>query len=152
MMCLDGMHDGGVLAVAACEVRADDGMRPFDLVVDGLAKIMQESGAFGGDRIESELACDGTGKRRDLERMLQDVLSVRGAVLETAERLDDVGMQVVNAHVESSLLAGLLHLLVDVTRRLLEHLLDAGGMDAAVGDEVLERDAGGLATYRVEAR
>ncbi len=88
-------------------------------MVDGLAKIMQESGAFGGDRIESELACDGTGKRRDLERMLQDVLSVRGAVLETAERLDDVGMQVVNAHVESSLLAGLLHLLVDVTRRLL---------------------------------
>ena len=35
---------------------------------------------------------------------------------------------------------------------LLEHLLDAGRVDAAVRDEALERDAADLAADRVEAR
>ena len=45
-------------------------------------------------------------------------------------------MQIVDADVESGLLAGLAHALLDKVRRLLVHLLDARRVDAAVGDEV----------------
>ncbi len=45
---LDGVDDLGALAVATCEVGADDGMRALDLVVDGLAEVMQKTGALGG--------------------------------------------------------------------------------------------------------
>ena len=61
-------------------------------------------------------------------------------------------MKVVDADLERGLFTGFLHLLLDVGRRLLEHLLDAGRVDAPVCDEVLERDAGDLATDGVEAR
>ena len=56
-----------------------------------------------------------------------------------------------NAGVESSLLAGLAHALLNQVGSLVIHLLDAGGVNAAVGDEVLEGDTGGLTTDRIEA-
>ena len=61
-------------------------------------------------------------------------------------------MQVVDAGIEGRLLAGLADSLVHELLRLLVELLDAGGMDAAVCDEVLERHARSLAAHRVEAR
>ena len=61
-------------------------------------------------------------------------------------------MEVVEARVEDGLLAGLLDLLGHIRLGLVEHLLDARGMDAAVLDEALERDAADLAADRVEAR
>ena len=60
-------------------------------------------------------------------------------------------MQVVDARVEGGLLARLLDALVDEGLGLLEHLLDARGVDAAVGDEVLHRDAADLAAHGIEA-
>ncbi len=64
--------------------------------------------------------------------VLQDVLTKRGAVAQGAEGLDDLGVQVVDAGVERGLLAGLLDALVHEGLGLLVHLLDAGGVDAAV--------------------
>ena len=61
-------------------------------------------------------------------------------------------MQVVDAGIERSLLARLADALVHKVLCLLVQLLDASGMDAAVGDEVLERHARGLAADGVEAR
>ena len=57
-----------------------------------------------------------------------------------------------NARVECSLLASLLHALVHELFCLAEHLFDARGMDAAVGNEVFHGDAADFAANRVEAR
>ena len=46
--------------------------------------------------------------------------------------------------------AGLADLVVHLAAGLLHHFLDAGGMDAAVHDELLQRDAGDLAAHRIE--
>ena len=61
-------------------------------------------------------------------------------------------MESVDARLERRLLAGFLDALVDFAFRLLDHLLDAGRMDAAVLDELLERNASDFAAHRVEAR
>ena len=61
-------------------------------------------------------------------------------------------MQVVNAGIEGSLLASLAHALLNQVGSFVIHLLDAGRVNAAVGDEVLEGNTGGLTTDRVEAR
>ena len=57
-----------------------------------------------------------------------------------------------DARIEGSLLSGLLHALLHELLCLRVHLLDARRMDAPVGDEVLERDACGLAANGIEAR
>ena len=61
-------------------------------------------------------------------------------------------MQAVDARVERRLLAGLLDAEVDFALRFLDHFLDACRMDAAVLDELFERDARDLAAHRIEAR
>ncbi len=61
-------------------------------------------------------------------------------------------MQVVDTGIKGSLLASLAHALLNQVGSLVIHLLNAGGVNAAVGDEVLEGNTGGLTTDRVEAR
>ena len=84
--------------------------------------------------------------------MLQNVLAKRSAVAKSTQGLDDLGMQVVDTGIEGGLLAGLAHTLLNQVGGLVIHLLDAGRVNTTVGNEVLERHAGGLTTDRIEAR
>ena len=61
-------------------------------------------------------------------------------------------MEVVDARVEGSLLAGLHHALVHELLRLAIHLLDAGRVNATVRDEVFQGHARYLASHGIEAR
>ena len=83
--------------------------------------------------------------------MTENVLAKRGAIAKGTEGLDDLGVQVVDAHIECRLLAGLADALLHKVGGLLVHLLNAGWVNAAVGDQVLKGDACGLATNRIEA-
>ena len=84
--------------------------------------------------------------------MLEHVLTKRGTVAQGTKGLDDLGVQVVDAGIEGSLLASLAHALLNQVGGLVIHLLDAGRVNAAVSDKVLKGHAGGLATDRIEAR
>ena len=84
--------------------------------------------------------------------MLEHVLTKRGAVTQGTQGLDDLGVQIVDTGIEGSLFASLTHALLNQVGGLVIHLLDAGGVNAAVSNKVLEGDAGGLATDRIEAR
>ena len=48
-------------------------------------------------------------------------------------------MQAVDAQIDGRALADLDDLLLDLLLHLGDHLLDAGGMDSAVGDELMQR-------------
>ena len=151
VMRLDGVDDGGLLAEAAGEVGADDGMTAVDFAVDGLPDVVQQAGAFGGDGIESQLGGDDAGEIGDFERMVQHILAVARAIEQAAERVDELGMEIVHAGVEDGLLPRLVDLLVDELLGLLIHLLDTRGMDAPIGDEVLHGDTADFAADRVVA-
>ena len=152
MVSLDSVDDNGLLTITAGKLGADDGMRALDVVVDCLAKVVQQAGALGGHNVQAKLGSHHAAQVRDFEGVLKHVLTKRSTVAQGTKGLDDLGMQVVNAGIEGSLLASLAHALLNQVGSLVIHLLDAGRVNAAVGDEVLEGDTGGLATDRVEAR
>src|SRR5208337_1485338 len=84
--------------------------------------------------------------------MGEDVLAIARAVVEPAQSLDELGRHIVQADVEDDFLAFLVDLLGDLSRDLLDDLLDTRRMDPPVGYEPLEGNPSYLAAYRVEAR
>ena len=86
----------------------------------------------------------------DLDGVAQHVLAVAGAVTHAAQELDQLRMDAVQVGLKDGLFAGLADLVVHFLAGLLHHLLDAGGVDAAVGDQLLQGDAGDLAAHRIE--
>ena len=84
--------------------------------------------------------------------VLEHVLAVARPELEPAEELDDLRRQARDAGLVGGLLAGLAHDQVDLGAGLGDDLLDPAGVDAAVGDELGDRQPRDLAADRVEAR
>ncbi len=125
---------------------------PSDLVGHRLAEVVQQRGPPGGLLTGSQLGGHDRGQMRALDRVLEHVLAVRGAVVQPAEHLDQLGMQAVHVGLERCLLARLDHLLLDLGLGLEVHLLDPGGMDAAVGDQALDGQPGDLTADAVEGR
>ena len=71
--------------------------------------------------------------------MLIDVLPVAGTEFQAADELDELGMQPENALFKYGGFARLFDLLVDFLGDPLHRFLDAGGMNAAVRDQPLQR-------------
>src|SRR6266508_4790292 len=84
--------------------------------------------------------------------MPEDVLAVGRPVLEAPQHLDHLWVDVRDPDFHQRLLTRPLDLLVDLRQRPFVHLLDAGGMDPAIRNELLQRQPGDLASYRIEAR
>ena len=84
--------------------------------------------------------------------MLQQVLSVGRTVFHLADHADQFGVQSVDSQVDRRALADLDDLLLDLLLNLGDHLLDACGVDAAVGDELVQGQTRDFAAYGIEAR
>ena len=149
---LDGVDDFLGLLILAGDVDADGHVAALDLVVDGLADIVQEAGALGGGHVDAELGSEQAGNVRNLDGVVEHILAVTGAVLHAAEQLDELGMQAVDVCLENGALALGLDGGVDLLLGLGDHFLDAGGVDASVLNELFERDARDFAPHGVEAR
>ena len=125
-------------------------MAALDLVVERLADVMQQTGTAGQRDIHAHLACQQTGQPGHLHAVGQRILTKAGAVLQTANELDEVGVQAMDAQLHDSALALPLHLQLEVVAALFHRLLDAGRMDAAIADEAFQRHAGHFAAGLVE--
>ena len=148
----DAVDDLERQVVALGDLRADRGVRTLDLVVDGLADVVQQPAHLGDLDVGADLGRDDRREVARLDDVVEHVLAVARAVLEPAEELDDLGRQARDAGLVGGLLAGLADDQVDLGAGLGDDLLDAAGMDAAVGDQLGEGDPGDLAADRVEAR
>ena len=51
-------------------------VRPFDLVIDGLADVVQQPAHLGRQHVGADLAGDDAGETRGLDRVLEHVLAV----------------------------------------------------------------------------
>ena len=98
----------------------------------------------------AQLVGDHRRQARDLDRVAQHVLAVARAELQPAEQLHQLGVHRVHVRLEQRLLALLHHVVVDLGLGLVVGLLDARRVDAAVLDELLERQLRDLAPHRVE--
>ena len=86
MVGLYGMDDGRVFLILFGDVYADADMAALDLVVQRLADVMQQAGTAGLRDVHAELCGQDTGEIGHLQRVVQHVLAVRGAVAQTAQR------------------------------------------------------------------
>ena len=146
----DAVDDRVVLAILLRKVRADLRVAALDLVVDGLADVVQKTRALCKLHVCADLRRHDAGKVRDLDRVPQHVLTVAGAVLHSAEVADELVMQTVYADLKHCGFARLADRLIDFLARLLDHLFDARGMDASVHDQLFKADARDLSAHRVE--
>src|ERR1041384_5766752 len=83
--------------------------------------------------------------------MHKDVLSVRRAIAQASEKLEDFGMNVGDAEGERGGFTFLEEFLIELLSHFVDKLFDARRMDAAVLHESLERDARDLAADWIEA-
>ena len=83
--------------------------------------------------------------------MVQHVLAVAGAVLQPSHQLLQLGMEIVHAQLEGGGFAVLPDRLFHLGLHLFDNLFDARRMDAAVGDQPLDRLLRDLASVGIEA-
>ena len=112
---------------------------------------MEQAGALGQRDVHAELACEQTGDVGDLDGVVQNVLTIGRAVLLAAKQLDELGVEVVDAGLKRGAFALLLDDAVDLLAGLLYEILDTGRVNAAVGDQLLERETRDLAAHGIEA-
>ena len=151
MVRSDRIADVGLLLVFLGELHADDCVRQFGFVVGHLADVVQQTGTACDLGVQPQFGGHDTGQIGRFAGVLQQVLPVGRTVLHLADQADQFGMQAVDAQIDGRALADLDDLLLDLLLHLGDHLLDAGGMDSAVGDELMQRQTGDLAAHGVEA-
>ena len=82
--------------------------------------------------------------------MLEDVLAVRRPVLQPAEELDELGVQVRDRELERGRLPFVPDLLPELRPHLLDDLFDPRRVDPSVDDELFQGEPGDLAPDRLE--
>ena len=151
VMGLDGMRHSLTLAELAAELPRDDGMRSFDLVCNGLANVVEERSSACDPFVDSKFDRHDRGEVRALQRMLEDVLTVRGAVIEPSKDRQQFGIETRHVRLERGLFASLADLLLDLLLGGVVRLLDASRMDTTIRQQILERDARDLTTHTIES-
>ena len=84
--------------------------------------------------------------------MLQCILAIACPELHLAQQPDQFGMDAMHAYLKRGGLSLLLNHDLHFFLRLLHHLLDPGGMDASIYDQLFQRDPGHLPADGVESR
>ena len=151
MVTLDRIDDHRIFLILSAEIRTDLNMGPFDLMIDGFADVVQKSGPFGKPHIAPALTGHKARQLSDFHGMTKRVLTVRGTEPHPSQQLDQLRMEIVYADLKGRLLAVLPNLRLDFLPGLLHHFLNAGRMDPAVYDELLQRDPGHLPADRIKS-
>ena len=152
MVGADGVADLGLLLELLGEFHADDCVRQFRFVVGHLADVVEQAGAAGDLGVETQFRCHDACEVGRFTGVLQQVLAVGRTVFHLADHADQLGVQSVDSQVDRRALADLDDLLLDLLLNLGDHLLDACGVDAAVGDELVQGQTRNFAAYGVETR
>ncbi len=132
-------HHRLALAVLAQKVDADLQMRAFHLAIDRLADVVHERRADGDVRVDPDFGRHDARQTRHLSGVGQHVLAVAGAVLQASHQPVNFGMQVVQPELEGDRGAFLAHRFVGLFLHLLDDFFDARRVNAAVGDQALDR-------------
>src|SRR6202011_4169297 len=90
VMRADGVHHGGGNPVPLDKVGSNDGVRPLDLMVDGLADVVEKPRHLGEANVGADLRRHHGGQVGYFLGVAQYLLAVTGAEPEDAEMPDDL--------------------------------------------------------------
>ena len=151
-MLRDGPADGLGHAILLGDIAADVGVRALDLVGHRLADVVQQGAGLADLDVGADLGGQHRGDPRGEHAFLEDVAAVAGAEAQVAQLLDQLWVQAAHTGLKHRLFARFLQDLVHLLAGLLHHLLDTGRVDAAIDNQLGQRDPGDLAPDGVEAR
>ena len=152
MVGVNGVNDRLALVILPGQFHADCDMGALHLVVDGLAQVVEQTGALGLGHVGADLGGQQAGDVGHLDGVVKHVLAIAGAVAHPSQELDQLRVQTVNIGLKNGALAFSLDGCVHLTLSLLHHLLDTGGVDAAVQNQLLQGQTGDLPADGVKAR
>ena len=145
------MHDGSRHRVSLEKVCPDHRMRAFDLVVDGLADVVQQARELGDVHVGADLGRHHGREMGDLLRMVQHLLSVTRPEAQDAKMAHDLRVQSLQTELQDRRFALLFDPLQDLLAGFGDDLFDPGRMNPAVDDQLVQRDPCHLPAYGVEA-
>ncbi len=151
MVGTDGIAHIRVLLILLGQLHAKDCVRQFGVGLRHFANIVQQTGTLGQLGIETQFRSHGSSQIGHLAAVLQQVLAVRGTILHAAHHAHQLMVHIVDAQVDAGTLTYLGNLLLNLFAGLGNHLFNTGGMDAAVGHQFMQRQAGNFAANGVEA-
>src|SRR5579875_3805213 len=93
VMSYHRMNNLGRLAKTTRNLATNDGMWPLDLLINGLADVMQQGGGLADVHIGSQLMGDGARENSNFDRVSQHILTVTGAEMEPPQDLEQLGLQ-----------------------------------------------------------
>ena len=120
-------------------------------MIDRFADIVQKSGTLGDSDVQPDLAGKQTGKLRNLNRMLQCVLTIACPKLHSSKQPDQFRMNSVNAHFQSRCLSLFSNHGIYFFLRLFYHLLNSCRMNTSVNNQFLQRDPCDLSSDRIKS-
>ena len=126
MVRLDGVDDDGIFLVLLGKLDAQLDVAALHLMVDGFAEVVQQACALGKRHVDAELGCHQARDVRDLDGVVQNVLTIGRAVFLAAQELDELGVQVVDAGLKGGAFALDLDGMVDLTTGLFRPCLRCG--------------------------
>ena len=152
MVGTDGIADIRLLFVFLCNLRTVDSVRILGILIGHLTYIVQQSGALGLLRIQTELGSHHGTEVGRFTGVLQQVLAVAGTILHLTHDTNQLGMQTVDTQVDGRALTRLDNLIIKLLLHLGHHFLDAGGVDATVAHQLVQGQAANLTTHGIEGR
>ena len=150
-MAEGGVHDFGAFAVSLQEVGSDLGMAAFHVVIGGFADIVQQARAASERGIHAEFFRHHAGDECDFDRMPENVLAIAGAIVEAAEQIDDAFVEAADLGFLNGFLTVAANILIDFLLCFGDEFFDAGRVNAAIGDEFVERGPSNFAADGIES-
>ena len=140
-----------MLMIPLAQVNADIHMGAFHLAVNCLADVMQQTGTLCLCCIDAQFSGKNTGDMGNLNGMLQDILSITGAVTHAAQQLNQLRMQAMDAGLQNGTFTFLLDDLFHLAAALFDHFFDAGRMNPSVNNQLFQCQACNFTANRIKA-
>ena len=152
MVCTDCIADFRFLLVLLREFHSKERMRKLRIFVGNLSDVMKQTGPLRSLCVQTKLRSHCSRNVSNLTGMLEKILTIRGTVLHTSDKLDELNVDAVDAEVNAGTFTYFENFLFELLLYLCHNLLDTCRMDASVDDELMESKTRNLTSHRIEGR
>ena len=152
MVRTDCIADFRFLLVLLREFHSKERMRKLRIFVGNLSDVMKQAGPLRSLCVQTKLRSHCSRNVSNLTGMLEKILTIRGTILHTSDKLDELNVDAVDAEVNAGALSNLKNLILKLFLHLCHNLLDTCRMDAAVDNELMQSKTRNLTSHRIKGR
>ena len=127
-------------------------MGAFNLVVERFADIMQQTCSSCNGGVKTQFGSHHTGKVRNFQRVVEDILSIAGAVTQPTKQLNKLMVNAVYAGSKHGAFALGFNGRIHFAAGFLNRLLNSGRVDSAIRDQLFKGDSCHFTSYGLKAR